>query len=62
MDEKLILSYNLASLKMIRSNLHVYALEAVDGVAQKGYHESMMKIDEIIQTINQVLKNENQSS
>ena len=51
MDEKLMLNYNHASLKMIRNNLQVYAMEASDPVAQNTYHESMMKIDDIISNI-----------
>ncbi len=56
MDEKLMLSYNRASLKMIRNNLHVYAMEADDPVAQTTYHESMMKIDDLLANIDQKLK------
>ncbi|MGD6833504.1 DUF1657 domain-containing protein [Sutcliffiella halmapala] len=62
MEEKLILSYNLASLKMVRSSLHVFAMEAEDEGAQQSYHESMMKIDELVSTINMKLKNQNQST
>ncbi|WP_223700645.1 DUF1657 domain-containing protein [Sutcliffiella deserti] len=61
-DEKLLLTYNLASLKMIRSHLHVYAMEAEDEVSKQSYHESMMKIDEIVYQINRAIKNENQHS
>lgn len=57
MSENLILAYNLASLKMIRSSLHVYAMEAEDGLAQQKYHESMMKIDDIIHHIDKAMKN-----
>ncbi|WP_082153581.1 DUF1657 domain-containing protein [Bacillus sp. LL01] len=56
MDEKLMLTYNRASLKMIRNNLHVYAMEAEEPNAQNAYHESMMKIDDILQNIDQRLK------
>ncbi|MCG1020159.1 DUF1657 domain-containing protein [Sutcliffiella horikoshii] len=56
MDEKLMLTYNRASLKMIRNNLHVYAMEANDPVAQSTYHESMLKIDDIISNIDYKLK------
>ncbi|MCA1320046.1 DUF1657 domain-containing protein [Bacillus tianshenii] len=59
MNENLILTYNLASLKMIRGSLHVFAMEAEDELAQMKYHESMMKIDEIIHTIDMALKNRN---
>ncbi|MGD6780725.1 hypothetical protein [Sutcliffiella horikoshii] len=56
MDEKMMLTYNQASLKMIRNNLHVYAMEASDPVAQNTYHESMMKIDDILSNIDLKLK------
>ena len=56
MDEKMMLTYNRASLKMIRNNLHVYAMEASDPVAQNTYHESMMKIDDLLANIDQKLK------
>lgn len=56
MDEKLMLTYNRASLKMIRNNLHVYAMEANDPLAQNTYHESMMKIDEILDNIDRKIK------
>ncbi|UAL48688.1 hypothetical protein [Sutcliffiella horikoshii] len=51
MDEKMMLTYNRASLNMIRNNLHVYAMEASDPVAQNTYHESMMKIDDLLANI-----------
>jgi len=41
---------------MIRSNLHVYAMEAEDELAQQKYHESMMKIDDIIHHIDKAMK------
>jgi hypothetical protein len=55
-DEKMMLSYNRASLKMIRNNLHVYAMEASDPIAQNTYHESMMKIDDLLANIDLKLK------
>ncbi|NLP50765.1 hypothetical protein [Bacillus sp. RO1] len=56
MDEKMMLTYNRASLKMIRNNLQVYAVEASDSVAQNTYHESMMKIDDLLANIDLKLK------
>lgn len=56
MDEKLMLTYNRASLKMIRNNLHVYAMETSEPLAQSTYHESMMKIDDILSNIDLKLK------
>jgi hypothetical protein len=56
MDENFLLTYNRASLKMIRNNLQVYAMEAQDDVAQQNYHHSMMKIDDILHNIDDRLK------
>ncbi|CAG9620469.1 hypothetical protein BACCIP111883_01237 [Sutcliffiella rhizosphaerae] len=55
MDEKLLLTYNRASLKMVRNNLHVYAMETTEPGAKTAYHESMMKIDEILENIDKKL-------
>ncbi|WP_157182414.1 DUF1657 domain-containing protein [Bacillus sp. m3-13] len=52
----MMLTYNRASLKMIRNNLHVYAMEASDPAAQNTYHESMMKIDDLLANIDLKLK------
>ncbi len=52
----MMLTYNRASLKMIRNNLHVYATEASEPAAQNTYHESMMKIDDLLANIDQKLK------
>ncbi|WP_230500398.1 DUF1657 domain-containing protein [Sutcliffiella rhizosphaerae] len=50
-----MLTYNRASLKMVRNNLHVYAMETTEPGAKTAYHESMMKIDEILENIDKKL-------
>ena len=56
MDEKIMLTYNQANLITIRNNLHHHAMETSDHQTKNTYHETMMKIDDLLTNIDRKLK------